>query len=478
MLGVASCRCNPYIDLGAIGRSAPKGAAEGSGSVRDYRRVADAVAAEITAGRLRPGDRLPTQRAFARRHGIADSTAGRVYGELTRRGLVVGEVGRGTFVRAATPVPGPALAEPAPARIDLELNYPVVEGQSALLGAGLARLSRPDVLDAALRPATASGTAAAREAVAAALARDGWAPDPAAVLFAGNGRQAIAAALAALVPTGGRLGVEAFTYPVVKALAARLGIALVPLACDAHGMRADALLAAHRDAPLAALYLQPTLHNPLTVTMPAARRAELAAVLRETGVVAVEDAIWSFLHDTAPPPLAAHAPGHVILADSLSKRLAPGLTAGFAVAPPHLADRLTAALRSGAWTTTGFALEAATGWLTDGTAETIAAAKRADAADRQRIAAETLAGFAPRADPHAYFCWWELPEPWRADTFTAAAARRGIAVTPGASFAVGPHRAPNAVRIGLASPPPAVLRQALTTLAALARTAPEDVAPE
>jgi DNA-binding transcriptional MocR family regulator len=139
---------------------------------------------------------------------------------------------------------------------------------------------------------------------------------------------------------------------------------------------------------------------------------------------------------------------------------------------------LTGALRSGAWTTTGFALEAATGWLTDGTAPAVAAAKRADAADRQRLAAAALAGFALRTDPRSYFCWWDLPEPWRADTFVAAAARRGIAVTPAASFAVGPHRAPNAVRVGLASPPPEVLRDALTTLAALARTAPEDVAPE
>ncbi|SEO52510.1 DNA-binding transcriptional regulator, MocR family, contains an aminotransferase domain [Actinacidiphila rubida] len=446
--------------------------------MRDYRRVADVVAAQIAAGRLRPGDRLPTQRAFARRHGIADSTAGRVYGELARRGLVVGEVGRGTFVRAAAPATGPALAEPAPARIDLELNYPVVEGQSELLGAGLARLSRPDVLAAALRPATTSGTPAVREAVAGTLSRSGWSPDPSTVLFAGNGRQAIAGALAALVPAGGRLGVEAFTYPVVKAAAARLGIVLVPLACDAAGLRVDALRAAHREAALSAVYLQPTLHNPLGVTMPDGRRAELAAALRESGLVAVEDAIWSFLHDQAPAPLAAHAPGHVILADSLSKRLAPGLTLGFAVVPPRLAGPVAAALRSGAWTAAGFALEAAAGWLSDGTADTIAAAKRADAADRRRIAAEALAGLAVRADPRAYFCWWDLPEPWRADTFVAAAARRGIAVTPGASFAVGPHRAPNAVRVGLASPPPAELRRALTVLADLARISPEAAAPE
>ncbi|WP_329129392.1 PLP-dependent aminotransferase family protein [Streptomyces sp. NBC_01476] len=446
--------------------------------MRDFRRVADAVAGQITAGKLKAGQQLPTQRAFARRHGIAESTAGRVYGELARRGLVVGEVGRGTFVRAAPPAASPALAEPSDARVDLELNYPVVAGQSELLGTGLARLARPDVLAAALRPVGAAGTAAARAAVAALLGRSGWEPDPGCVLFAGNGRQAIAAALATLVPAGGRLGVEAFTYPVVKALAGRLGVTLVPVDCDAAGLVPDALRSAHRAAPLSAVYLQPTLHNPLGVTMPADRRAELAQALRELDLVAVEDAIWSFLRPDAPPPLAAYAPERVVHADSLSKRLAPGLTTGFAVSPPGLTDRLAAGLRSGAWTATGYALEAATGWLTDGTAETIAAAKRADAAERQRIAADALRGFTLRTDPRAYFCWWELPDPWRADTFVAAAARRGIAVTPAASFAVLPHRTPSALRLGLASPPPPLLRRTLTALAALARTDPDDAAPD
>ncbi|MFD0534391.1 GntR family transcriptional regulator [Actinomadura luteofluorescens] len=129
-------------------------------------------------GAAPPGERLPPQRAFARRRGIAGSTANRVYRELARRGLVVGEVGRGTFVRAGEHPPGPALAEPADARVDLELNHPVVPGQSALLAEGLERLRRPDVLDAALGPAGVAGTAAAREAAAALLASRACGPTP------------------------------------------------------------------------------------------------------------------------------------------------------------------------------------------------------------------------------------------------------------------------------------------------------------
>jgi DNA-binding transcriptional MocR family regulator len=443
----------------------------------DYRLIADELAADISAGRLRPGDRLPPQRRFARERGIAGSTAARVYGELVRRGLAVGEVGRGTFVRAAKPPPEPALAEPAEARVDLELNFSVPAGLPALLARSLERVTRPDVFAAALRPVGVRGTAAAREAAAGLLTRTGWAPDPGRVLFAGNGRQAIAGAIAALVPVGERLGVEALTYPVVKAIAGRLGITLVPLAMDESGLVPEALRAAHRAAPLSAVYLQPTLHNPLGVTMDDRRRGELADTLRRLDVPAIEDTIYAFLHDEHPP-LAALVPERTVLVDGLSKRLAPGLTLGFAVPPEGLADRVAGALRSGTWTASHFAIDAATGWLTDGTAAAVEQAKRRDAAARQEIARQRLAGFAVRADPSAYHCWWELPDQWRAETFVAAAARRGIAVTPAAAFAVGPGHAPGAVRLALASPAPETLSAALDVLAALARATPEDTGVE
>jgi DNA-binding transcriptional MocR family regulator len=440
------------------------------GAMDDYRKIADVLAAQIADGRLRAGDRLPPQRRFARQHGIAASTAARVYGELIRRGLAVGEVGRGTFIRAGRPTAEPALAEPADALVDLELNFSVLPEQPALVAASLGGMLRPDVLEAALRPARATGTAPAREAAARLLSRAGWTPDPAHVLFAGNGRQAIAASVAALVPPGESLGVEALTYPIVKGIAGRLGVTLVPLAMDENGVTPEAIRSSGR---LRAVYLQPTLHNPLGGTMPVRRRAEIADLLHELDLYAVEDAIYAFLREDLPP-LADLVPEHVVVVDSLSKRLAPGLSTGFAVTPPLLTGRVASALRSGGWSAARFVLEAATRLLTDGTAETVQRAKCQDAAARQALMRERLAGFAVEADPHAYHCWWRLPEPWRAETFVAAAARRGIAVTPAAAFTVGTGHAPHAVRLALASPTMETLSSALGTLAALARMAPED----
>ena len=90
----------------------------------EYLKLADTVASEIANGALKPGDRLPPQRSFAYQRKIAVSTASRVYTELLRRGLVVGEVGRGTFVSGETRRGVAMPIEPRGARIDLEVNYP------------------------------------------------------------------------------------------------------------------------------------------------------------------------------------------------------------------------------------------------------------------------------------------------------------------------------------------------------------------
>ena len=446
----------------------------------DYLRLADRIAADIASGRLKPGQRLPPQRAFARRRGIAASTAGRVYGELVRRGLVVGEVGRGTFVRATPPATGDgrALTEPphpatttAPALVNLELNYPTAPGQSALLTPALTSLlGDPDALTGTLGPAAATGTPEARAAAARLLTAPGWRPGPDRVLFTGNARQSIAAALASLVRPGGRVGVEPLTYPLVKEIAARLGITLVPLTADDEGLLPESVAAAHRTAPLSALYLQPTLHNPTSLTTPEPRREAIAGTVTGLGLPVVEDRIWSFLRPG--PPLAALAPGLTHVVDGLSKRVAPGLTVGFLVVPEERVPAVAAAIRSGGWSAGGFALAAAVRWTEDGTVARLVAAKRTEAARRQRLLAARLRGFPVRSDPYACYGWWELPAPWRADTFTAAAAAHGIAVTPGPSFAVDPARTPNAVRLGLASAPEPDLDRALRTLAELARRGP------
>ena len=90
-----------------------------------YLAIAEALADDAGGGRLRPGTRLPTHRDLADRLGVTVGTITRAYAEATRRGLVTGEVGRGTFVRAAARPVAPAAAPVAEAGlIDLSANLP------------------------------------------------------------------------------------------------------------------------------------------------------------------------------------------------------------------------------------------------------------------------------------------------------------------------------------------------------------------
>ncbi|MGH7527695.1 MAG: GntR family transcriptional regulator, partial [Gemmatimonadales bacterium] len=85
-----------------------------------YQALLDLLQHDIESGTLRPGDRLPTQRHLAQRLGVAIGTVSRAYAVAERRGMVSGEVGRGTFVRG--PEPGAeegAVEDEDPSLIDL-----------------------------------------------------------------------------------------------------------------------------------------------------------------------------------------------------------------------------------------------------------------------------------------------------------------------------------------------------------------------
>src|SRR5215468_12639746 len=87
-----------------------------------YRRIVEALAADVASGRLRRGQQLPTHRALAKALGVDLTTVTRAYNEARRRGLTEARVGQGTFVaesRARAP-----RAAAAGIEIDLSMNLP------------------------------------------------------------------------------------------------------------------------------------------------------------------------------------------------------------------------------------------------------------------------------------------------------------------------------------------------------------------
>jgi GntR family transcriptional regulator len=71
---------------------------EADGTDPLWRQVADLIAAEIASGRLRPGERLPSERTFAERFELSRETTRRALQQLVQDGLVEPSAGRGWFV--------------------------------------------------------------------------------------------------------------------------------------------------------------------------------------------------------------------------------------------------------------------------------------------------------------------------------------------------------------------------------------------
>lgn len=76
-----------------------------------YAQLVAQVRQAVLAGRLLPGDRLPTAREVAERHGINPNTVLRAYRDLEVAGLVEPRQGAGTFVRDVLPGPRVDTAE-------------------------------------------------------------------------------------------------------------------------------------------------------------------------------------------------------------------------------------------------------------------------------------------------------------------------------------------------------------------------------
>jgi len=412
-----------------------------------YLAIVEGLARDMASGALTGGSRLPTHRDLADRLGVTVGTVSRAYAEAARRGLVSGEVGRGTFVRGG--VPDDTESDGV---VDLAQNHPPetpARPHQAALAASLAAFAGKGDLRTLLDYPAAGGNAADREAGALWIGRAGVEAAPERVLVCTGSQHGLTVVLATVMQPGDLLLTESLTYAGLKSVAGLLHLKLVGLPVDHHGLRPDAFEDACRTGRPRALYVIPTLHNPTTAVMPLERRREIAEIAERHDVSIVEDDVHGLLPETRPVPLAALAPGRTHFLTSTSKTLAPGLRIAYVLAPADMVSRLTDGLRATTWAVAPLTAALASSWIAKGTADELLASRRQEARARQTLAREILAGADYDSQPEAYYLWLRLPEPWRRDSFAAVLRARGVALTSAEAFAVGRSPAPHAVRLCL-----------------------------
>ncbi|HYF89037.1 PLP-dependent aminotransferase family protein [Azospirillum sp.] len=433
-----------------------------------YLAIADAIADDVRSGRLAAGHRMPPQRTLADRLGLDLTTVSRAYGEARRRGLLDARVGQGTFI-SVQPGLAPNVQPPTTVRreaapvIDMTMNQPPLLDAPELLDRvrqGLAQaMLRIDPQSLLRYPDTATAAGGLEEDRAAGahwLSRRLGAPDAgldtSRVVVCPGTQSALLALLSMLTRPGDTVCTEALTYPGFRAIAGQLGLRVVGVAMDGDGLDPDALRAAVEAHAPKALYCTPTLHNPTTATLPADRRAAIAAIARDHGLPIIEDDIYGVLPQDAPPPIATLAPDLTFHVTGLAKCVAPGLRITYVAAPDaRQAMRLAAAQRATMLGTPPIPAAVATRWIADGTADALLAAIRAEATVRQRMARDLLPSSAMTAHPEGFHLWLRLPPAWTRGEYAAHLRSRGIAAAVSDTFlTAGP--APEALRICLGAP--------------------------
>ena len=415
-----------------------------------YRAIADAIADDIRSGLLSPGDRLPTHRDLAWRLGVTVGTVTRAYKEVTARGLVDGEIGRGTFVRDQRVHSWGRGTDGATAPIDFGLNFPpgLADVELELRQTLAVIAEEPGALGLASYDVN-GGRSSHRATFAAWLVSLGVPASEETTLVTAGAQHAISTALQSVAEPGDVVLCDRLTHPGFLSVAATHHLRLAAVEADGDGMLPDALDAAIRLHRPKAVFLIPTLHNPTTVVMSADRRQELATLLERHGLPGIEDDIYRPFADDAPPPIADLAPDQVIYLTSVSKHLAPGLRTGMLHLPGTIAARARAAIRDTIWMATPLTVEIAARWLTDGTAERLTASKRREQADRVAAARSILGDLVadcPDASPHI---WVRAPDTWRGEDPSSELLTHGVTTTAGTVFAATPGAGRSRLRLAL-----------------------------
>jgi DNA-binding transcriptional MocR family regulator len=440
-----------------------------------YLSLADQFARAIHDGRLPNGTRLPTHRKLAYELGLSVQTVSRAYEELIRRGLIAGEVGRGSFVQTLRrEVEPPYLPERLGELIDLSILKPVCEPmhlerlKEALLWLGenlpssSALSFRPNVVFPRHRAIAVDWLKACGLTVSAQN-----------ISLTNGATTAMTVSLMSVAPPGSTVATEAVGHHTLVPLASYLGFNLQGLPIDEDGIIPEALDQACRNTDIRAVFVQPSVVNPTATLMSEKRRVALAEVARKHDIAIIESDVLGPLVAAAPPPIAAIAPERTLYLTSFTKITVPGLRIGYLVAPDRYAAAVANRHLVANWMATPILAEIASKWITDGTAMDLVEWQRKALKGRQMIVHEVLGPNRVLTHPNALHLWLPLPEDRSEEGFVAQARLLGVAIAPGLSFRTSDAPWQPAVRISLGSTTAEELRTGLGVVSRLLLGEPE-----
>lgn len=429
-----------------------------------YLRLANRIEGDIEGGTLASGAKLPPQRDLAYDLGVTIGTVGRAYALLRERGLVSGEVGRGTYVLdrepprrsglpVSTPLPGEGTRSfDAPAE---KLRFDSTGAPDVGQGEAIARIladigtEHPSDVSSYARAFPESWV----EAGSRWLSRNGFRPAPQTIVPTLGAHPALVAVAAAATVPGDYIVFENLSYSQFARSIGLFGRRVALVQSDDQGVVPEDFerLCAQRHPKLA--FLMPTIQNPTLSCMSEARRREIAEIARRHNVWLIEDDLYGAPVGDSTPLLAEFAPERTFVVAGLSKAVAAGVRGGWVACPPHYAHRVAVAHKMATGGMPFLLAELCARLVLSEEASAIRSRCLDEINARLKLASETLADYEFRWRPNVPFLWLGLPEPWLSGTFKNAAAAEGLLVDDEDEFKAGrSEQVFHRVRIGITTP--------------------------
>ncbi|TPI23150.1 PLP-dependent aminotransferase family protein [Mesorhizobium sp. B4-1-1] len=432
-----------------------------SGSGPLYQRLADSIESDIDKGVIDAGAKLPPQRDLAYDIGTTVGTIGRAYQLLRERGLVSGEVGRGTYVlgqRTETPKPdveaglqGTRLIDAPSGKLRFDSTAAPDVGQGAVIADVLARTAQEHPHD--ISSYTRDFPERWYEAGSRWLARNAFRPSPDSIVPTLGTHAAVMAAIAALTMPGDYVVFEHLTYSQIARSAGLIGRRIALVLTDDNGIDPDDFERVCAQKHPKVMFLMPTAKNPTLVTLSAERRQAIATIAREYNVALIEDDLYGELTDDPTPLLAEYAPERTIVAGGLSKSVAAGVRGGWLSCPPAYRHRIRVAHKMMTGGLPFLLAEVGARLVTSGQAGEIRKRGIAEIQARLAIVRDVLAGFDIKARDNVPFVWLTLPDPWLSGTFKNACLAQGVLIDDEDEFKAGrSEQVFHGVRFGVSQP--------------------------
>jgi len=473
-------------------------------SIRIDRAAPQTLSLQITAGlrdlilsgALKPGERLPATRTLASEFGVARTTIVETFERLVAEGIVVTRVGAGTYVSEALNADRPALAvTPSVPSVSIARLARGMAAASGRFGARLEHEPRPfttampafDAFPMAQWARLSSKNwRMARHAVLGYPDPQGYEPLRQAIanhlrvnrgiqcewrqiFIVAGAQQAFQLIAATLVDAGDKVWFENPGAIGARNSFVLYGADIVPVPVDDGGLDVRRGLDLAPDFKL--VFATPSHQQPLGSKMSLERRFMLLDAAEQASGWIIEDD-WDGEFCFAGPPLPTlkgiDASGRVIYVGTFSKSLFPALRLGFLLAPPALTEYFRMSLEAyspGVPT----ALQATVAdFINEGHFATHIRRMRKLYAERCQAlfdaAQQRLAAWMDLVPTNTGMHTIAYLKPgFDADLISAAAAKRGVTVTPISRFYLGP--APHqALVLGFSGFTPAKIQQAAHAL--------------